>query len=613
MVAECFVICLTQLFVLNKIKRTRRKEMKKDFNKSKKDFYKKIWFISIIILNVIGIIFWALFAKEKAGEVEEISYNQFVQMVESEKVKEVQIDIGGAKLELEDVEGKTYTSDNPRTVDFKKFLLENEVSVVEVKTREINFLSLTLTIIQLILLSCFLFVTMGKGKEVGSEYSKDEKNKKKVTFDDIAGHEEVKEEMKELISFLKDPKKYKEMGAKMPKGVLLVGPPGTGKTLIAKAMAGEAGVPFYSASGSDFVEMYVGVGARNVRKLFAKARKNPASVIFIDEIDAVAKKRGGRDSHSENEQTVNALLTEMDGFKENDNIIVIVATNRVDVLDDAFVRPGRFDKRITVNLPDKQDRISIIKRYMVNKKVSEDVSIEEIAQQTIGFSGAGIEALINESAIVAVSKGHKCINAEDIDDAYYKCVMNGNKKKNKERTHAENELIAWHEAGHALCTMLLTDDEMAKVTIIPSTSGAGGVSISTPKKMGLLTKGELENKIKVAYAGRVAESLLRGSKEEVTTGASNDIEQATKMIDAYISVYGMTEEIGLLNLKDSESSQVNDMVLKEKIAISKRLYNETVEFLTQNKKMIVEIANKLLEQETLTGTELKQLIGQEPN
>ncbi|MBQ8004865.1 MAG: ATP-dependent zinc metalloprotease FtsH, partial [Clostridia bacterium] len=368
-------------------------------------------------------------------------------------------------------------------------------------------------------------------------------DKKKVLFADVAGADEEKEELKEVVEFLKDPKKYTKLGAKIPHGVLLVGPPGTGKTLLAKAVAGEADVPFFSISGSDFVEMYVGVGASRVRDLFDTAKKAPASIVFIDEIDAVGRHRGAGlgGGHDEREQTLNQLLVEMDGFGSNEGIIVIAATNRPDILDPALLRPGRFDRQITVGYPDIKGREEILKVHAKNKPIEAAVDFRKVAQSTVGFTGADLANLLNEAALLAARRSKELIGMDEIEDAYMKVIM-GPQKKAKQRREKDNKLCAYHEAGHAVAAYASpTADPVKHITIIPAGS-AGGVTIMVPEedKMGR-TRNEMIDDIIVSLGGRVAEALVL---EDISTGASSDIQHATKVARAMVERYGMSEKLG---------------------------------------------------------------------
>lgn len=426
----------------------------------------------------------------------------------------------------------------------------------------------------------------------------------KVRFSDVEGIEDLKNDISKLVDCLKNPNKYKEIGARIPKGVILYGPPGTGKTLLAKALAGEAGVPFFSAVGSDFVEKYVGVGASRVRDLYKKARKNAPCIVFIDEIDAVASQRGNGEN-SERDQTINALLAELDGFDESKSIITVCATNRLDMLDSAFKRAGRFDLQLAVGLPDKKGRLNILKIHGKNKKFSDEVNLETIASKTYGFSGAELETLLNESALIAVGKEKEYIENDDIDDAYFKLIMKGNKKKREEITEM-NRIVAWHESGHTLATKLLTDDSVPSVTIIGSSSGAGGVTMRQPKTDNQLQSKEyLESLIKVMYGGRAAEELYFKSNSKITTGASQDIKQATSIIKDYIASYGMGNK-GMLDLSQFQKDFKNEV--EEASILSKKLYEETLSLFKKNSKLLRNLAERLLDEETLEEQEIDKII-----
>ena len=425
-----------------------------------------------------------------------------------------------------------------------------------------------------------------------------------VKFEDVEGIEELKSDIMRIVDCLKNPEKYQKIGARIPKGIILYGPPGTGKTLIAKAIAGEAGVPFFSMVGSDFVEKYVGVGASRVRDLYKKARKSAPCIVFIDEIDAVAGQRG-QDENSERDQTINALLAELDGFKGTENIITICATNRLDMLDSAFKRAGRFDLKLAVGLPDKKGRKRILEIHSKNKKLDSSVNLENIAIKTSGFSGAELEALLNESALIAVGKNKEVIDNEDIDDAFFKIVMQGNKKRREEITET-NRIVAWHEAGHTLATKLLTDDGVSSVTIIGSSSGAGGVTFRNEKEDNILhSKSYLENLVKVMYAGRAAEELYFGNAESITTGASQDIKQATSILREYLALYGMGA-MGMLDLTQFR----NDLqdVVNEASDMAKSLYQSVLNLLKDNIDILSELAEKLLEKETLVESEIDEIV-----
>ena len=436
------------------------------------------------------------------------------------------------------------------------------------------------------------------------EESKEEAEKiKKITFADVQGIDELKPDLYRLVDCLKNPKKYEELGARMPKGMVLYGPPGTGKTLTAKALAGESGVPFLSICGSDFVEKYVGVGASRVRELYKKARSCAPCIVFIDEIDAIGGGRGDS-NNSEKDQTINALLAELDGFKGSDNVLTICATNRLDILDPALLRAGRFDLKLAVGLPDREGREAILKLHSKNKKLNETVSIPALAKKTIGFSGAELENLLNESALTAAANDKKFIDNEDIENAFFKIIMDGNKKPRKE-VDEDTYLTAWHEAGHTLATKLLTKDGVPTVTIIQSTSGAGGVTFMAPDEKNLPSKKYLRNKIKVDYAGRAAEEIYLGNSDDITTGASQDIKQATAVIKSYIGAYGMGSK-GLIDIKQL-TAQYD--IVEEAAELSNMLYQETLELLRANEDKLRALADALIAKETLYEDEIDEILG----
>lgn len=425
----------------------------------------------------------------------------------------------------------------------------------------------------------------------------------RVKFDDVEGVDELKEDIFRLVDCLKHPEKYENAGARIPKGVILYGPPGTGKTLLAKAIAGEAGVPFLAAVGSDFVEKYVGVGAKRVRELYSKAKKKAPCIVFIDEVDAVAGKRG-EENNSENDQTINALLSELDGFGSTSKIITICATNRLDMLDSAFTRAGRFDLKLAVGLPDKDSRLRILKIHSKNKKLSEDIDLKALANKTSGFSGAELEALLNEAAMLAAGNDRVVIYNNDIDDAFFKIIMQGNKKK-REKIDKMNKLVAWHESGHTLAARLLTDDIVNSVTIIGSSSGAGGVTFRTPRDEGLQSKKYLRESIAVMYAGRAAEEIYLGDKDEITTGASQDIKQATSIIKQYLATYGMGD-IGMIDITQLNRDFNN--IVSEASKLAKEIYEKTLLVLRDNKKILEDLANNLIKEETLDEVEIERII-----
>ncbi len=426
--------------------------------------------------------------------------------------------------------------------------------------------------------------------------------KKKILFSDVAGADEEKEELREIVDFLRDPSKFTKLGAKIPHGVLLMGPPGTGKTLLAKAVAGEANVPFYSISGSDFVEMYVGVGASRVRDLFDSAKKNPAAIIFIDEIDAVGRQRGAGlgGGHDEREQTLNQLLVEMDGFGGNDGVIVIAATNRPDILDPALLRPGRFDRQVTVDYPDMQGREDILKVHAKGKPFERDVNLHEVAQTTVGFTGADLANLLNEAALLAARKGKYLIGKNDIEEATIKVIV-GPQKRSKVRSEHDNRLTAYHEAGHAVCTRLLpTQDPVTQISIIRS-GRAGGFTLSPPvEDKSYMSKRGMEEEIVSLLGGRVAEAIIFG---DISTGASNDIQRATNMARSMVTKYGMSDKLGPIVYGSEHSS--DEVFLGRDFNSSHNYSEKTACDIDEEIRRIVETAYKYAE--TLLNENLDKL------
>lgn len=430
-------------------------------------------------------------------------------------------------------------------------------------------------------------------------------NQKTASFKDVAGLKEEKYDLEEVVDFLKDPKKYKDIGARIPKGILLVGPPGTGKTLLARAIAGEAGVQFFSISGSDFVEMFVGVGASRVRDMFEEAKKNKPCLIFIDEIDAVGRKRGSGlgGGHDEREQTLNQLLVEMDGFSTNENIIIIAATNRVDILDPALLRPGRFDRQIYVGAPDVKGREEILKVHARTKKLDENVNLEEVAKTTSGFTGAQLENLLNEAAIISAKKGNKTISMKEIRKAFIKIGV-GTEKKSRVISQEEREITAYHEAGHAIITeMLPLMDTVHIISIIP-TGGAGGYTMHLPVDKGYFSKNYLKQEIMVLFGGRIAEEIIF---DDITTGASSDIERASKIARGMVTRYGMSS-LGPIEFLDEEiSPNLASSIDTEIKEIISSCYDNAKQILLNNVSYLHSTANLLLEKEKITGDEFRAL------
>ena len=554
-------------------------------------------------------------------------FSVFVQQVEKGEVKRVVIQ--GQKVVGITKDNKTFeTYLPPGYNEVIKKLTEKGVEI-EVKPEEgspwyITVLVSWLPMIFLILLWLSMMRQMSAGSSKALSFAKSRAkifidNKPKVTFKDVAGIDEVKEEVAEIVDFLKNPKKYQQLGGRIPKGVLLAGAPGTGKTLLAKAIAGEANVPFLSVSGSEFVEMFVGVGASRVRDLFEQAKKHAPCIVFIDEIDAVGRKRGAGISggHDEREQTLNQLLVEMDGFESSDGIIVIAATNRPDILDPALLRPGRFDRQIFVPLPDVKGRLEILKIHTRNKPLAEDVDLEVIARSTPGFSGADLANIVNEAALIAARKNHGKITMEDFEEAKDKVTM-GIERKSMVLSEQEKITTAYHEAGHALVAKLLPNaDKVHKVTIIPRGKALGITQQLPEEDRYTYTKEYLLDRLAVLFGGRVAEELALGT---ISTGAGNDIERATELARRMVAEWGMSEKIGPIAVKIREqvgepveivSEELRRLIDKEVKRIINETYSRTKELLSQNMDKLENLARALLERETLTGEEIDRAINGE--
>ncbi|MCI9430445.1 MAG: ATP-dependent zinc metalloprotease FtsH [Lachnospiraceae bacterium] len=495
------------------------------------------------------------------------------------------------------------------------------------------FLTYMLPVLSVLIIGIFLFALMnsqnsggnGKMMNFGKSRAKLSLGEGKITLKDVAGLKEEKEDLEEIIEFLKEPAKFTKVGARIPKGVLLEGPPGTGKTLLAKAIAGEAGVPFFSISGSDFVEMFVGVGASRVRDLFLNAKRNAPCIVFIDEIDAVARRRGTGmgGGHDEREQTLNQLLVEMDGFGINEGIIVMAATNRVDILDPAILRPGRFDRKISVGSPDVGGREDILKIHAKNKPLAEDVDLKQIAQTTAGFTGADLENLLNEAAIIAAKRNRGFIKQEDIKKAFIKVGI-GSEKKSRVVTEKERKITAYHEAGHAILFHVLPDvGPVYTVSIIPTGIGAAGYTMPLPEKDEMfLTKGKMKQEIMVSLGGRIAEEIIFG---DITTGASSDIKKATKVARKMVTRFGMSEQIGLINYDDeddevfigrdlahtrSHSEAIANEIDREVKRIIDECYRKAKEIIEENDSVLHKCAEMLLEKEKISRTEFEELFVQ---
>jgi cell division protease FtsH len=561
----------------------------------------------------------------------EISYTEFLAAIREGNVRQVTVE-DGYKVTGVLKDGSEFLAIIPEDPALYQVLEQEGVAiVVKPPSQPALWTTLLSTIFPVILVvGAFFFImqqTQGGGNRV-MQFGRSRArlhtpaDKKRITFSDVAGVDEVKEELQEIVDFLKHPKKYMEIGARIPKGVLLFGAPGTGKTLVARAVAGEAGVPFFSISGSDFVEMFVGVGASRVRDLFEQAKKSSPAIVFIDEIDAVGRQRGAGygGGHDEREQTLNQLLVEMDGFSVNEGLIVIAATNRPDVLDPALLRPGRFDRQIVIDKPDLRGRIEILKVHSRSKPLASDVELDVLAQRTPGFTGADIENMVNEAALLAARRRRKIIGMEEMEEAIDR-VLAGPERKSRIISEKEKKIVAFHEAAHALVARKLPNtDPVHKVSIIPR-GGALGYVLQLPiEDRYLITRSEIMDRITVALAGRCSEELIF---KEVSTGASDDLEKATKMVRKMIMEFGMSEKLGPLTFGNKQDHVflgrdiARDRNYSEEVAASiddevRRIvslcYKRAQDLLTENMEMLKKVAGTLMEKETLEGHELEDLL-----
>ena len=604
---------------------------------NKKEVKKGLFPYLVLFIVMLGMLYFFNLSNNK---VNQFTYDQFVTYMDNKEITEISI-TPRSGAGVYEIRGRLNTYGENETF-YLKVPLSNEV-VAKILNAEENYdfkistlsdpdsSALLLFIVNvlpmiIILGVGFYFVTrqMGaanKSMDFGRSKARLNEQNNKVTFKDVAGLDEEKEEVAELIDFLKNPKKFQRLGARIPKGVLLVGPPGTGKTLLAKAVAGEANVPFYYISGSEFVELFVGVGASRVRDMFKQAKHNAPCLIFIDEIDAVGRQRGAGlgGGHDEREQTLNQLLTEMDGFGANEGIIIIAATNRPDVLDPALLRPGRFDRQVQVNLPDAKGREEILNVHAKGKTFAKNVSLKNISQRTVGFSGADLENLLNEAALLAVRRNKESITMLEIDEAHDRVLM-GPAKKSKKYTEHDKKLVAYHEAGHAVLGIKLDGaNDVQKITIIPR-GYAGGYTMMLPKEERFTaTKQELLERIIGLLGGRVAEELVFN---EITTGAHNDFEQATKIVRSMVTEYGMSS-LGPLQLEQQEGSvflgrdynksrnfsgQVAYEIDQEMRKIMDECYKKATQLIKENRDLLDLIANTLITKETLTKEEIDYLV-----
>ena len=594
----------------------------------------------LLICVLATLLIWTVFSNIlQSSTSKEITYDKFLEMLDKGEVKSVELQSGVLTIvpreqKVEGVEFEYSTTAMEDSTTLTARLLEaeqktgNKITFNEIQPDPTG--SIIYTILSLLVPFVFLIILMnwlmrkmnkgggmmGVGKSKAKAYVQQETG---VTFKDVAGEDEAKESLQEVVDFLHNPGKYTTIGAKLPKGALLVGPPGTGKTLLAKAVAGEAHVPFFSLSGSDFVEMFVGVGASRVRDLFEEAKKNAPCIIFIDEIDAIGKSRDSRygGGNDEREQTLNQLLAEMDGFDSSKGILILAATNRPEILDPALLRPGRFDRRIIVDKPDLKGRIDVLKVHAKDVKMDETVNLEEIALATSGAVGSDLANMINEAAINAVKKGRNVVSQADLFEAV-EVVLVGKEKKDRIMSQKERRIVSYHEVGHALVTALQKDAEpVQKITIVPRTMGALGYVMQTPEEEKFLnTKAELEAMLVTALAGRAAEELVF---DTVTTGASNDIEQATKIARAMVTQYGMSEKFGLIGLESIQNRYLDGRAVmncgeataaeidQEVMKMLKGAYAEAKRMLSEHRETMDQIAGFLIEKETITGKEFMKI------
>lgn len=607
-------------------------------------------YILVIVLVITG---FQYYLKGTSTQSQQISYSKLIKQIKAGDVKSITYQPSGSIIEVRGKYEKPQkiaadpglsffgTGAATKVSEFTSLILPSDSTLKDVTSAadasgtEITikqesssgaWISFLMSFLPIVIFAAFMMMMMNQGggargaMSFGKNKAKSQsKGDVKVRFTDVAGAEEEKQELVEVVDFLKNPKKYKALGARIPSGVLLEGPPGTGKTLLAKAVAGEAGVPFFSISGSDFVEMFVGVGASRVRSLFEDAKKAERAIIFIDEIDAVGRRRGAGmgGGNDEREQTLNQLLIEMDGFEGNESIIVIAATNRSDVLDPALLRPGRFDRKVLVGRPDVKGREAILKVHAKNKPLAENVNLKVVAQQTPGFVGADLENVLNEAALVAARRNKTKIDASDIDEAEDR-VIAGPSKKDRTISQREREMVAYHEAGHTIVGLILSNARVVhKVTIVPR-GRAGGYMIALPKEdQMLLSKDDLKEQLAGLMGGRVAEEIIFNSQ---TTGASNDFEQATQMARAMVTEYGMSDKLGpvqyegnhammpgQLSPEKSYSSQTAQMIDDEVRALLNEARNRAADIINENRETHKLIAEALLKYETLDAAQIKSI------
>ena len=589
-------------------------------NKMLKTLLNIIVTLLVLVIAAIATYFIYKNVKENNSEDTKLAYTDLVKEIQAGNVEKIEMTTGSPtlKVKMKDIE-KEKTTIIPSVQVFSELVqqkvLEDNNIQLETKSPSIiskvpSYLFSILPTIIMVALFIMIFKMQGLGDK-GEVYD-DTERKTKITFDDIAGLDEEKEELKEIVEFLKRPKKFTEMGAKIPKGVLLYGKPGTGKTLIAKAIAGEADVPFISMSGSEFIEMFAGLGASRVRKLFDKARKLAPCIVFIDEIDAIGSRRTSNSgAESENNQTLNQLLVEMDGFSSEETIIVLAATNRPEMLDKALLRPGRFDRQVTVPAPDLTGREAILKIHAKDKKLAKDVSLYSIAEDTAGFTGAELANILNEAAIIATKKEHEAITNADLDEAVKKVTV-GLEKTSRKISEKDKKLTAYHEAGHAIVSQFLpTQTAVKEVSIIPRGMAGGYTMYKSDEDKYYISKTEMQEKLIALLGGRAAEKLIL---DDISTGASNDLEVATQIARDMITVYGMSDDIGTISFKDSNGQMdyqmfgedMQDAIGKEVKRLIDTAYRDAQEILKQNVETLHAIAKELIAKEKINEQEFNK-------
>ena len=588
--------------------------MKNNENKKNDKIYYTIFTVILLISAII--ITFALVNKNDKEDSKELSYTELINKIDENAVEKIEMTVGSTsikvKLKNQEEEKKAIV---PSTQAFIELVQEKVQAgnVIDLKQNPTSlfvrisgaFLNLLPTIM-IVILFVILFKMQGLGDK-GKVYDA-ESEKTGITFKDVAGLDEEKSELIEIVNFLKEPKKFQEMGAKIPRGILLYGKPGTGKTLIAKAIAGEAGVPFISMSGSEFIEMFAGLGASRVRKLFEKAKKVSPCIVFIDEIDAVgARRTGGSGAESENNQTLNQLLVEMDGFETNETVIVLAATNRPEMLDKALLRPGRFDRQITIAVPDARGREEILKIHSENKPLGEDINLKDIAANTAGFTGAELANVLNEAAIIATTRKHEKIVMDDLEEAVKKVTV-GLQKNSRVISEKDKKLTAYHEAGHAVVSKYLeTQQDVKEISIIPRGLAGGYTMYKTNEDKYYISRTEMEEKLVALLGGRAAEKI---ALNDISTGASNDIEVATQIAKDMVKKYGMSDRVGPINLEAKEQyelqvfgNNIEDVIGVEVKTLIDTAYKRAQELILANMDKLHAVAQKLLEKETITAEE----------